>query len=213
MTKLAHAKPNKEEGNYGLGTDVFRNRLGNTLVANIKARLPEISAVIDNELKETRKRLEALGKPPPSDEAGRLEYINREIVQPWQYAIRSRLESDLRIRLQATFKGGQPPGGTALAGPLVDRYYTRFPPGCEGKAGTGHYEKKESTMACRATLLKDKLPEIELLAGEVFKVGLDAFKEAASATEAKVGRNASCPAPGPGDVQTARSGGGLWWGW
>ena len=23
MTKLAHAKPNKEEGNYGLGTDVF----------------------------------------------------------------------------------------------------------------------------------------------------------------------------------------------
>ena len=140
-----------------MGTDVFRNRLGNTLVANIKARLPEISAVIDNELKETRKRLEALGKPSPSDEAGRLEYINREIVQPWQYAIRSRLESDLRIRLHAIFKGGHPPGVTALS----DRNYPRFPPGCEGKAGTGKYKKNESTVACRATLLNDKLPEIE----------------------------------------------------
>jgi len=136
MTKLAHAKPNKEEGNYGLGTDVFRNRLGNTLVANIKARLPEISAVIDNELKETRKRLEALGKPPPSDEAGRLEYINREIVQPWQYAIRSRLESDLRIRLQATFKGGQPPGGRPWTGLCSQASTRRRGSSCSPRAST-----------------------------------------------------------------------------
>ena len=61
-----------------------------------------------------------------------------------------------------------------------------------GDAGDGRYKDYESTTACRTTLLREKLKEIDELAGKVFTVGLKAFQEAASTTFQNVGQNASC---------------------